>query len=195
MASHGILIGDSKFIHGCLEGTLSHEDTTGGKGDIGEGELQRMFSGNYIEHQELNYADDPARVIQIWFIADEEHRGLEPHYQQVSKSELPVRKVGDADVYSLIGDNSPMNSHVSARLTATWLEPNGTTFIEAPRDGEDLFLYVTDGAGEAYFPDSVKQLGQYDVILARPDAPQVSIQSDSEQPLRFMSYYLKPFMS
>ncbi len=178
-----------------LEGTLSHEDTTGGKGDIVAGELQRMFAGDYIEHQELNYSDDPARVIQIWFIADLEHRGLEPHYQQLSKSELPVRKVGDADVYSLIGDDSPMDSHVSARLTATWLEPGGATFIEAPREGEDLFLYVTDGAGEAHFPDSPSTLGQYDVILARPDAPQVTVVADSEQPLRFMSYYLKPFLN
>ena len=178
-----------------LEGTLSHEDTTGGKGDIVAGELQRMFAGDYIEHQELNYGDDPARVIQIWFIADLEHRGLEPHYQQLTKAELPLRKVGDADVYSLIGDDSPMDSHVSARLTATWLEPEGRTFIETPREGEDLFLYVTDGAGEAHFPDKPVALGQYDVILARPDASQVTLKADSEQPLRFMSYYLKPFLN
>ena len=33
-----------------LEGTLHHEDTTGGQGDIGAGDLQRMFSGEWIEH-------------------------------------------------------------------------------------------------------------------------------------------------
>lgn len=177
-----------------LEGTLSHEDSTGGKGDINAGELQRMFAGDYIEHQELNYSDDPARVIQIWFIADLEHRGLESHYQQVSKSELPMRRVGDADIYSLVGDDSPMDSHVSARITATWLDAGGTTFIEAPREGEDLFLYVTDGSGEAHLPNNPSSLGQYDVILARPDTPQVTITGDSEQPLRFMSYYLKSFL-
>ncbi|MGJ3239729.1 MAG: pirin family protein [Anaerolineae bacterium] len=178
-----------------LEGTLSHEDTTGGKGDIVAGELQRMFAGDYIEHQELNYSDDPARVIQIWFIADPEHRGLPPHYQQVSKLDLPMRRVGDADVYSLVGDDSPMDSHVSARLTATWVEPGGTTFIETPREGEDLFLYVTDGAGEAHLPTQPVTLVQYDVLLARPDAPQVTLTADIEQPLRFMSYYLKPFIN
>src|SRR5215813_3205632 len=36
-----------------LEGTLSHKDSTGGRGQMGRGELQRMFSGNWIEHQEL----------------------------------------------------------------------------------------------------------------------------------------------
>ena len=177
-----------------LEGEVTHEDTTGGTGVIREGEFQRMFAGNYIEHQELNYGDDPARVIQIWFIADAEHRGLPPHYEQLSKDELPVRQVGDGSVYSLVGDDSPMDSHVSARLTATWVDAGGSTFLEAPQDGEDLFLYVTDGAGEAYLPDAPVALGQYDVILARPDTAQVTLTSDSDNPLRFMSFYLKPFL-
>jgi redox-sensitive bicupin YhaK (pirin superfamily) len=177
-----------------LEGELSHEDTTGGKGVIGAGELQRMFAGNYIEHQELNFSDAAARVIQIWFVADLEHRALPPHYQQLGKSELPQRQLGDATVYSLVGGDSPMDSHVSARITASWVDAGGTTFIEAPQEGEDLFLYVTDGAGEALFPNKPTALGQYDVILARPDAPQVTLRSDSENPLRFMSFYLKPFI-
>lgn len=48
-----------------LEGTLHHEDNTGGEGDLRAGDLQRMFSGHYIEHQELNLTDKPVRVIQI----------------------------------------------------------------------------------------------------------------------------------
>ena len=177
-----------------LEGKLYHEDTTGGHGIIQEGEIQRMFAGDYIEHQELNPYDDPARVIQIWFVADPEHRGLPPHYEQKDQSQLPKRRIGDADVYSLIGDDSPLDSHVTARLTATNVSAGGVTYIEAPREGEDLFLYVTDGMGEAMLPDAPVTLGQYDVILMRPDAPQITITSDDEHPLRFMSFYLKPFM-
>ena len=59
-----------------LEGDLYHEDSTGGKGIIHAGEFQRMFAGDYIEHQELNVTDDPVRVIQIWFIADRRAQGL-----------------------------------------------------------------------------------------------------------------------
>jgi len=91
-----------------LEGTLYHEDTTGGKGTIEAGELQRMFSGDYIEHMEMNYSDVPARVIQIWFIADREHQGLPPHYQQVGRTQLPSTISGDATIYNLIGDGSPL---------------------------------------------------------------------------------------
>ncbi len=130
-----------------LEGTLYHEDSTGGKGLIQAGELQRMFAGDYIEHQELNLSDDPVRVIQIWYVADRRWQGLEPHYQQLGRSELPARQVDDATVYDLIGAGSPMQQHMTGRLTAGTLGSGGRSTIEAPRPGESLFLYVTDGDG------------------------------------------------
>src|SRR5947209_3189353 len=88
-----------------LEGVLHHEDSVGGEGDIATADFQRMFAGDYIEHQELNLTDDLVRVIQIWFIADPQHQGLEPHYQQLSRNQLPTQQLSDATVYSLIGDS------------------------------------------------------------------------------------------
>ena len=177
-----------------LEGTLYHEDTTGGKGEIQTGELQRMFSGHYIEHQELNLWDEPARVIQIWYVADPSSINLDPHYQQVKSDKVPTRKIGDATIYQLIGDGSPMEQHMEGRLTATTVQPGGATEIEAPRPGEDLFLYVTDGNGQAEHPYSTNTLGQYDVILARPDVDTVKIEAADDEPLHFMSFYLPEFM-
>ena len=174
-----------------LEGELYHEDTTGGKGVIGEGELQRMFSGHWIEHQELNLSNESTRVIQIWFAADPTYHEVEPHYQQLSRQELPVRQIEDGMVYSLIGDGSPMDSHVEARLTATYLD-GGTTTVEAPRVGEDLFLYVTDGTGEFTHNGETQALNLYDVILANPSVSPVELSSDSK--LRFMSFYLPSFL-
>jgi hypothetical protein len=176
-----------------LEGMISHEDNTGGKGDIGPGELQRMFSGEWIEHQELNYTDSPVRVIQIWFVVDPAHRGLEPHYQQVGRDQLPAVRIGDATVYQLIGDDSPMESHVAGRLTAATVEPGGTTTLQAPRPDEDLFLYVTDGDGRLAVLDQQATLGQYDVILATDDTPEAQL-SAGEKPLHFLSFYLPRFL-
>jgi len=177
-----------------LEGTIYHEDTTGGKGEIGVGELQRMFSGDWIEHQELNLTDDPVRVIQIWFIADRHHQGLPPHYQQVGRDQLPMRRVGDASVYSLIGDGSPMEQHMSGRLTATTVDAGGKTHLEAPRSGEDLFLYVTDGTGQATYDGKRVALGQYDVILATPEVGLAEIRASADEKLHFLSFYLPKFL-
>jgi redox-sensitive bicupin YhaK (pirin superfamily) len=177
-----------------LEGTIHHEDTTGGQGDIKAGELQRMFSGDYIEHQELNLWDDPVRVIQIWFAADPRYRGLEPHYQQAGQSELPSRRVGDGTLYSLIGDGSPMEQHMAGRLSATTVDAGGSTTVEAPHQGEDLFLYVTDGVGQAV-NGKATTLGQYDVILARPDMPDLNIKAAPDGKLHFLSFYLPSFIT
>lgn len=61
-----------------IDGQLYHEDSTGGRGVITVGEVQRMFSGSYIMHQELNLTAAYARVIQIWFVAGIEHIGISP---------------------------------------------------------------------------------------------------------------------
>lgn len=178
-----------------LEGRLYHEDTTGGKGELAAGDLQRMFSGDWIEHQELNPWDEPARVIQIWFIADRHYRGLEPHYQQVSSNQLPCKTIGDATVYHLIGNNSPMEQHMSGRLTATRLNESGTTIVEAPKSDENLFLYVTDGVGQVSFDEICTQLSQYDVILARPDMDTATINSSQPGGLNYLSFYLPRFLT
>ncbi|MFN8374576.1 MAG: pirin family protein [Anaerolineae bacterium] len=172
-----------------LEGTLHHEDSTGGEGDLRAGDLQRMFSGDWIEHQELNLTDDYVRVIQIWFVADRRYQGLEPHYQQLNSRELPQRKVGDAQVYSLIGSDSPMEQHMHGRLTATMLPSGGVTEVEAPQPGEDLFLYVTDGVGHS----ESNSFKQYDVLLARPDMPAVTVQA-GDKALSYLSFYLPSFI-
>ena len=176
-----------------LEGTLYHEDTTGGKGEIVAGELQRMFSGDYIEHMEMNYADNPARVIQIWFVADPQYRGLEPHYQQLSQSQIPARQVGDASVYSLIGDDALMDQHMTGRLTAAQVPAGGTTTLEPPRPGEDLFLYVTDGTGQVINGTS-HALGQYDVLLATPEVETVTLSAAPNERLDYLSFYLPSFL-
>jgi hypothetical protein len=176
-----------------LEGTLYHEDTTGGKGEIHAGELQRMFSGDWIEHQELNLTDDPARVIQIWYAADPQHMGLPPHYQQAGKSALPRREVDGAAVYNLIGDGSPMEQHMHGRLTATSVQAGGSTRIEPPQEGEDLFLYVTDGGGAAKRNGAAPTLGQYSVILATPEVGETTITAGDEG-LHYLSFYLPGFL-
>lgn len=177
-----------------LEGKIHHEDSTGGMGDIHAGELQRMFSGDYIEHQELNPWDEPVRVIQIWFIADPKYRGLEPHYQQLRRDELPAARGDGSTTYTLIGEGSPVEQHMDGRLAAVSIEPGGRAEIAPPREGEDLFLYVTDGAGEASLRGELAALGQYDVILARPDMSSLALSAPADGSLDTLCFYLPTFL-
>lgn len=176
-----------------IDGQLYHEDTTGGRGVITAGEVQRMFSGHYIEHQELNKTDEFARVIQIWFLTEPEYWDLPPHYEQVGLSEMKPRQLGAGLVRDIIGPNGATASHVSARLTSTVVAPGGQTTIELPQAGEDLFLYVVDGNGQIQMNGLNQTVGLYDVVLATPEAEAPAF-SAGQQPLSYLSFYLKPFL-
>ena len=176
-----------------IDGELYHEDTTGGQGAITAGEVQRMFSGNFIQHQELNLTDEFTRVIQIWFVADVEHMGLPPHYEQTKLSSMTTRSVGDAVVRDIIGPNGATDAHVSARLTSSILPVGGSATVELPQSGEDLFLYFVDGNGRFQSPSQQNTIDIYDVVLATPEA-ETAVITAGDKPLNYLSFYLKPFM-
>ena len=175
------------------KGEVTHEDTTGSKGVIKAGEVQRMFSGDYIEHQELNLSDQEACVIQIWFVAQPHYMGLDPHYEQVELFDMPARVHGDAFVREIIGPQGATDSHVDARLTATVLPAGGRAKIELPAVGEDLFLYFVQGEGEIRTSELDQKIDLYDVLIATPTAELATI-STGAQSLTYLSFYLPTFV-
>ena len=93
----------------------------------------------------MNRTAEPTRVIQIWFVADLQYRGMEAHYEQAPLAQMPARAVGDAQVRTIIGPDGATDAHVNARLTSAIVPSGGRTTVELPRSGEDLFLYVVNG--------------------------------------------------
>lgn len=176
-----------------IDGELYHEDSTGGKGTIGAGEVQRMFSGDYIQHQELNRTDEFTRVIQIWYVADTKYKGLAPNYEQVPLEKMVPRMIKDGVVRDIIGENGATDSHVHGRLTSTIIPAGGQSTFEPPREGEDLFLYVVNGSGTANGSIPATPLNLYDVILATPDAASPTFTA-GDQSLNYLSFYLPSFI-
>jgi hypothetical protein len=176
-----------------IEGELYHEDTTGGNGVITAGEVQRMYSGDYIEHQELNLTDAYTRVIQIWFLVPREQRGLPPQYEQVKLTDMPAATIGDGVVREIIGPSRVTDSHVKARLTNTIMPPGGQSRVQLPQPGEDLFLYITDGAGHIQSDTLDAEVGLYDVLLATPNA-EAPVLTAGDKPLNYLSFYLDSFL-
>ncbi len=176
-----------------ISGELYHEDSTGGRGFIRAGEVQRMFSGDYILHQELNLSGDPVQVIQIWFVASGEHRGLPPHYEQVSLRNMPSRRVGDATAVDIIGADGATDAHVDARLVNVRVPASGQTAVEAPNPGEELFLYATAGSGSLATDGLRADVAPFDVLVARPVAPPARLTAGPDG-LAYLAFYLSPFL-
>ncbi|MDQ3511060.1 MAG: pirin family protein [Pseudomonadota bacterium] len=66
-----------------LSGALSHQDSSGGGGVVGPGELQWMSAGHGVEHSEFNASETvPVHFLQIWLQPDRVNAA--PAYAQLA---------------------------------------------------------------------------------------------------------------
>ncbi len=61
---------DMEIITYVRSGAISHEDNLGNKGVTRAGDVQVMSAGSGIVHAEMNEADEPATLFQIWIQTD-----------------------------------------------------------------------------------------------------------------------------
>ncbi|MAN58649.1 MAG: hypothetical protein CMC08_02305 [Flavobacteriaceae bacterium] len=63
------------------QGSLHHEDSTGGEGVINAGDIQVMSAGSGVEHSEKNASStEPVKLFQIWIFPEIQH--VKPRYDQ-----------------------------------------------------------------------------------------------------------------
>ena len=74
---------DMEIISFVIDGAMEHRDSTGTRGVVGAGDVQRMTAGRGIQHSEMNAStDEPVRFLQVW--VEPEATGLEPGYEQIA---------------------------------------------------------------------------------------------------------------
>lgn len=72
---------DMEIVTYVLSGALAHEDSSGGKGILRPGEIQKMSAGTGITHSEFNASgEEPVHFLQIWIVPAENN--LKPSYEQ-----------------------------------------------------------------------------------------------------------------
>lgn len=71
---------DMEIISYVVEGTISHLDSHGGKGNISAGDIQYISAGTGIQHSEMNMGTSRVHMHQLWIIPSKQ--GLAPKYAQ-----------------------------------------------------------------------------------------------------------------
>ncbi|HSE98765.1 MAG TPA: pirin family protein [Blastocatellia bacterium] len=133
---------EMEIVTAVLSGELTHKDTSGGRGVIAAGEVQRMSAGTGIAHSEFNLSDSPVHLYQIWIYPDEQ--GLKPGYEQRSFEGIS-RKNRLLPVASGQGLADTVTIHTDATIYMSEIEAGRSIGFETdPSRG--TFIYVTGGS-------------------------------------------------
>lgn len=126
-----------------LEGQLAHTDTTGRRGSLGPGDVQRMSAGSGVAHSEFNGSPSEwLHLLQIWIepdVTDATPRYDEKHFDRASK------KGRLQAIVSRDGRDGSLPIHQSAELYATVLE-EGDAVTHTLEPGRQAYVYVVDGS-------------------------------------------------
>lgn len=124
-----------------LSGEISHEDSTGSRGTVYAGEVQRMSAGSGIEHSECNHADEPVHLYQIWILP--RIRNIEPSYEQRAFDPASWRNTL-LPLVSGQGMNGALTMNADATIYRSYLEA-GKQIDYMPGMDRCVFIYTTSG--------------------------------------------------
>jgi hypothetical protein len=142
-ATHGHR--DMEIISYVVEGALTHEDTTGGRGVIKRGDVQAMSAGSGVRHSEFNASqNNPVRFLQIWIMPN--GTGLTPQYRQGHFSDESKLNTLRLLVASEEGNSCPdaLGINQDLHLYASILEP-GKSVSHQLAAGRGAWIQVVDG--------------------------------------------------
>ena len=125
-----------------LDGELAHKDSTGGRGIIHPGEVQRMSAGTGIAHSEFNPSEtEPCRLLQMWILP--ERSQLTPSYEQ-----LQFTREQRTGVLLPLASGQDMPGTVKVHQNTTFyvsrLRP-GDRLIHETKTNRRIFFYLIEG--------------------------------------------------
>ncbi|NYR08783.1 pirin family protein [Psychrobacter sp. BI730] len=138
-------------------GEISHVDSTGGRGDILEGDVQWMTAGRGILHEEFHSEAFGQRggifsMVQLWVNLPSAHKLTDPKYQSIKRADMPiVDLIDNSDEQTVIGQAAIIAGdwHGIAGAATTFTPVNmwdielhtaGTTTLQVPKTHNTLLL-------------------------------------------------------
>lgn len=94
-----------------IHGRVSHHDSAGNSGTIGEGEVQWMTAGSGILHKEYHEKEfslqgGPMQMVQLWVNLPAKHKMTPPRYQALTRESISAVDLpnGQGKVYVVAGE-------------------------------------------------------------------------------------------
>jgi quercetin 2,3-dioxygenase len=171
-----------------LDGEVTHHDSNGGGGTIGEGDTQWMTAGAGILHDELPSEATFARGglshgVQLWVNLPSALKFTPARYQAITKDNLVLLTSHDGGVLirviagSLAGHDGPGVTHTPITYSHATIEPGAG--LDLPwRPDFSAMVYVL--AGQGFAGREARPIRDHDLVLFGPgDA--VTLRADEHQ--------------
>ena len=137
------------------DGEVDHEDTSGGGGSIGPGDVQWMTAGAGILHKEMHGADFARRggrfeMLQLWVNLPAKSKMATPTYQTLLDRDIPAVALpgGGGSVRVIAGEfggaKGPANTFTPINLLDVRLQAGRRARLNLG-DGQTAALYVLKG--------------------------------------------------
>jgi redox-sensitive bicupin YhaK (pirin superfamily) len=174
-----------------LEGAFEHQDSSGGGGYLGPGDVQWMTAGAGVVHSELPaeyIRREGGRVhgLQLWVNLPRADKMAPPRYQEIKSNEIPVTEpVPGARVKVVAGDvfdaRGPVDTHSPIVYLHVTLQPGASIDVPVP-PGHQAMSYVIWGRGR--FGDGTDASeGELVVFAGDEGSVHLEVPADAERPL------------
>src|SRR5258706_4500640 len=171
-----------------LDGEVTHHDSNGGGGTIGEGDTQWMTAGAGILHDELPSEATFKRGglnhgVQLWVNLPSALKFTPPRYQAITKDNLVLLTSHDGGVLirviagSLAGHDGPGVTHTPITYAHATIEPGAG--LDLPwRPDFSAMAYVL--AGQGFAGREARPISDHDLVVFGPgDA--ITLRADEHQ--------------
>ncbi|MEQ9641481.1 MAG: pirin family protein [Alphaproteobacteria bacterium] len=133
-----------------LDGRMRHQDSTGGEGVIGPGDVQWMTAGRGIVHSEMpEQVEGRMRGFQLWLNLPATAKMSAPGYQDIVADSIPAVQADGRTVHVVAGEfegvTGPARAHTPVTLLRAELEPGATLTVE-PAAGHNAFFCIYEGS-------------------------------------------------
>jgi redox-sensitive bicupin YhaK (pirin superfamily) len=138
-----------------LDGSFEHRDSHGHAGRLGPGDVQWMTAGAGVVHSEMpvrDFAQSGGKLhgFQLWVNLPRRDKMMQPRYQEVPSSQIPVAQNSDAKVRVVAGESLDAKAVIDTRTPIMYLHvmlKRGARFEQPVPAEYNVFAYVVQGTG------------------------------------------------
>jgi len=167
-----------------LEGEFTHEDFMGHKGILKSGDLQWMTAGKGIIHSEMPGHVD-TRGLQLWINLKKEYKMVEPAYQELMSSDIPIATQNGVRVKVIAGKSMDIKSPVRTRTPCYYLDiemNSNSKFTQNIPPTWTTFIYTLKGNVKI----ESRRIKAHHTIVFSKEGDCIAFQNSSDSMARFI---------